>query len=165
MLDWSAYDAERARRAGGAAGLDAARRADVEATLVGLLELSPSDATGVWGDAVGYGRDSVAVVRPRDGLSHRYASDRFPVAVKVYRRRSPRLLAWHTDLFRRTPCVSGNPRVQQSVAAGEATDTRGRRRSFAVVQFVPGVLLEGWLAAKAPPPAERAAALLREVFE
>lgn len=164
MLDWSAYDAERTRKARGKAGVTAADRAALESLLTGVLELSPADAARTWGDAIGYGLDAIVVVRVRDGIAHAHSAAGFPVAVKVYRTRKPRLVAWHGRLFRRAPGLAGNPRVQQSVAAGDAIDGRGHRRSYAVVQYVPGVLLEGWLAEHAPPP-DRTAAILREVFE
>ncbi len=164
MLDWSAYDAERLRKAGGAPGLTPGQRTALEAFLVRALGVSSPAAGCTWGDVIGYGLDAIAVVHVRPGISHAHAAAGFPVAAKVYRKRQPRLIAWHASQFHRTPRLPGNPRVQQSVTAGEASDGR-QRRSFAVVQYVPGVLLASWLAAHAPPPSARAAALLRDVFE
>jgi hypothetical protein len=164
MLNWSAYDAERRRKADGQGGLNPAQRRALEEMLVSVLRLSAAEAAATWGEVVGYGAQSAAVVRIHDSVPHQFATIGQPLAVKVYRVRNPRFVEWHARLFHRLPILIGNARVQQSVTAGDAVDGLGKKRSYVVLHYLPGRLLEAWLQEQQPPPSADALAILEEVF-
>jgi hypothetical protein len=164
MLNWTAYDAERRRKADGQGGLGPAQRQALEEMLVSVLRLPAAGAAATWGEVVGYGAQSAAVVRIRDGVPHPFATPGHPLAVKVYRVRNPRFVEWHARLFHRLPVLAGNPRVQQSVTAGDAVHGLGKKRSYVILHYLPGRLLEAWLQEQQPPPPGAAGAILEEVF-
>jgi hypothetical protein len=163
MLDWTGYEIERRRKGTGTALTEADRQA-LEQMLVNLLGLSASDAARTWGAVVGYGRDADGVVRLEPGVPHRFSAGEQSVAVKVYRGRKPRFVQWHGRLFRSTPGLLGHSRVQQSLAAGDAVDGHGVQRSYAVVQYLPGVVLEAWLPEQQPMPIRAARSCLEQIL-
>lgn len=144
-LNWEDFDKEAARKAG-SAKLNAEERVGIEELAAQALAIPQSARSCLWGAALGYGRDAEAIVQLFDRIEHRYLQFPDSLIVKIYRTRKPAFGRWHGEQFGRMPAFSGNPLIQQSVAAGEIRDWRGKQRSYAILQYVPGTVLDAWLA-------------------
>jgi hypothetical protein len=143
-LNWEEFDQEAARKAG-STKLNPEERAEIEELAARALVIPPNARSEFWGAALGYGRDAQAIVQLLDGIEHRHTNSPGALIVKLYRTRKPAFSRWHSEQFGRMPGFSGNPRIQQSIAADEVQDWRGKSRSYAVLQHVPGIVLDAWL--------------------
>jgi hypothetical protein len=113
------------------------RRA-VEQLAVSVLGLSPADAARDWGEAIGYGLYSVAVLRPDPGVRHPFADACADVALKVFTNSA------HVAVEFQKRCLVGRrlPRVQRTLAAGQQADGARRVRGYLVLEYVAGPTLE-----------------------
>jgi predicted NAD-dependent protein-ADP-ribosyltransferase YbiA (DUF1768 family) len=130
----------------------------------------PDGTAGTWGWASPPGRFAASVIRLDPAAAHRYCGQ--SVGVKVFKtntdaaREAATLVPFHRDRLARLPGIP-NPRVQTSLDAGFATDTRGRRRGFIVQQWVCGDTLEDWIRRRwacEPAPLPVIASLLTQLL-
>jgi hypothetical protein len=113
-------------------------REQVERTAADLLGLGPAAAGQVWGAAIGWGCSSAAVLRVAPGVPHRFGASAPEVVVKVFR-----TAAWKSMTFQQEHVVGRDlPRVQRSLAAEIRPCIGGKRRGYAVLEYVAGDSLE-----------------------
>jgi hypothetical protein len=162
-LYWEEFDKEAERKAPGSEKLGEPERRGIEQLAAEALGVPQAVRTEGWGAVLGYGRDAQAVIQVFDWVEHRHGDCRSSLIVKIYRCRKPVFSRWHGEQFGRMPGFPGNPRVQQSVAAGEVRDWRGKIRSYAVLQYVPGIVLDARLET-APKTRTPVRNLLEQIF-
>ena len=91
------------------------------------------------------GYNSVALLKTSVGSIHKYAG--FPEAVvKIFRRDCPRerfakIARWHNGDFGKFPILKSK-NFQQSLGAGEYVDKFGKVYFYAVMEYIPGTLLQ-----------------------
>ena len=115
-----------------------AERQALEQLAVSVLQLSPRDTARAWGEAIGYGLYSAAVLRPDPGISHAFR-DRCPdVAVKLFTNSATAAVDFQTRYLLGRQL----PHVQQTLAAGRQPDGAGKVRGYLVLEFIDGPTLE-----------------------
>lgn len=144
-LNWEEFYKEAERKAPDKEKLREQELRAIEQLAAQALRISETVRTEVWGAVLGYGRDAEAIIQVFDGIAHGYRDCRYPLIVKLYRCRKPVFSRWHGEQFGCMPGFSENPRIQQSIAAGEVRDWRSKNRSYAILQYVPGIVLDAWL--------------------
>ncbi|MBI2876989.1 MAG: hypothetical protein HYY20_08920 [Candidatus Tectomicrobia bacterium] len=97
------FDREQRRKASGREPLGEGERQRIEQLVSQALQLPEAAQAGLWGAALGYGRDAEAVIRVNDGIEHGYESCGHPIAVKLYRCRKPKFVHWHAEQFKQMP--------------------------------------------------------------
>ena len=113
------------------------RRA-LEALAESILQLTTKDAARDWGEAIGYGLYSAAVIRPDPDLAHEFRELCPDVALKLFVNRAGQAVEFQLR------CVAGQalPRVQRTLAAGQRADGQGTVRGYLVLDYIPGPSLE-----------------------
>jgi len=135
-VDWTFLQTVRA---GKGALLSEAGREQLEDLAARAIDLDDGARAALWGEAIGYGLYSAAVVRAGPDCRHRFADRPARIAVKIYHNAATRFLHFHRHVM---PGCAFDA-VQRSVDAVEIADRSGNPRGVAILEYVPGDPLDG----------------------
>lgn len=113
------------------------------------------------------GYNSVALLKTSAGSIHKYAG--FPEAVvKIFRRDCPRerfakIARWHNEDFGKFPILKSK-NFQQSLGAGEYVDKFGKVYFYAVMEYIPGTLLQDFVDLELPLDGSLAKSIINQLF-
>jgi hypothetical protein len=139
----------------------AAELARLEHEAAEILGVPPSHRDELWGHSLGYGARTQTLIRICSGVPHRFV-DRSPlVLVKLFKGDAEVYRRFHRDYFPRLPLIPGNPRFQQTLEAGVWHGAS----SYAVLQYVDGIVLRERIESGQPLPSGSVRRLLTALIE